>query len=76
MLPIAHDPFTAYVQAHLGSAEFTGFQGVLDGTGSASATWTRAPIGAAYVGLHLEFAWMLVAPWERVSHPLSLELVE
>mgnify|MGYP001241965682 FL=1 len=74
-LPLVSDAFTGHIQANLGSAEFAGFQGVLDGSGSASATWTRAPIGAAFVGLRLEFAWTLVAPWDLVSHPLSIELV-
>ncbi len=73
VLPVEWDIFTGIVLQMANTPMFSGFEGVLDGTGSASATLdTLGPVDPVMEGFVLYFAYALYYPWDYVSDPVAV----
>lgn len=76
VLPLNWDIFTKLVVGLINTPIFTNFLGTLKGTGSASATFdTLGPLTPGTVGLTMNFAYALNAPWNFVSNPVGIEII-
>lgn len=74
-LPLNWDFFTSLVINLLNTPVFANFQGQLDATGSAQATFdTFGPVSGA-TGLIIHFAYTLANPFDFVSRPVPVQIV-
>jgi hypothetical protein len=75
ILRLNWDTFTALVVNFMNTSLFANFQGTLDASGMASATFdTLGPIPGA-AGLTLYFAYVLNVPWNYASNAVLIEIV-
>jgi hypothetical protein len=74
-LPINWDPFTDVMLTFINSAFFFGFYGTLSGQGTQGATLYLPPMDPAYVGIVIHFAYCLNNPFDYVSNPIAVEIV-
>jgi hypothetical protein len=51
------------------------FLGTLDGSGTATAQ-LNVPAGSGATGLTMHFAYALNNPWDFVSNPVAVEIVQ
>jgi len=78
-LPLNIDYFTYYVIFLMNSSIFQNFQGVLDSEGNGKAqvnTIGLGPLSPGCTGTILYFAYALYYPWDVVSNPVEIEIVE
>lgn len=76
-LPINMDAVTDLVWQNLNTAFFADFLGVLDGNGTATAQLdTFGPLPSSTLGLELVFAYACNNPWDYVSNPTFIEIVD
>jgi hypothetical protein len=75
-LPINFDLLTYTILDLLNTALFTGFLGTLDSFGAATAQLNSPALPPGYVGLKIHFAFCLNDPYDFVSNPLEVEVVE
>jgi hypothetical protein len=75
ILPVNWDFFTNIVINLANTAIFDNFLGTLDGTGSAAATLNMPPVPGA-AGITMYYAYALNNPWDFVSNPLAVEIVQ
>jgi hypothetical protein len=74
-MPLNWDPVTDLVIALLGTPLLDGFIGELDPAGAADAMLTLPALPPGYVGTKLHFAWCLYSPFDFVSNPVEVEIV-
>ena len=75
ILPVNWDLFTNIVMNLMNTPAFDHFLGPLDKNGLATATMNLGSIPGA-AGLTLNFAYALNKPWDWVSNPVAIEVVE
>jgi hypothetical protein len=76
-LPLNWDAVTDFVARFINTPIFTDFMGALDGNGQAQAQLnTFGPLGPGFVGTELSFAFACDHPWDYVSNPISIEIVD
>jgi agmatine/peptidylarginine deiminase len=75
-LPLNWDRLSNLVAANLNSPVLSDFQGTLDENGRATAQLNIGPMEKKAVGLQLYFAYALYYPWDFVSEPVLIEIVE
>ena len=76
-VPLNWDWFTVLTLMMAGSPQFVDFQGRLDPSGGAVATYdTLGPIEPDLVGLGASFAFISLAPSGLASNPITVELEE
>jgi len=75
-LPLNWDRVTDLVVANLNSPTFSNFRGALDKEGQATAQLNIDHLPDNAVGLQLNFAYALFQPWDFVSNPVLVEIVE
>lgn len=68
VLPLNADGFTGIIATNLGTAALPGFYGQFNADGDASATFdTMIPVPAGLLGLHVDFAYVTLYPFDAVS---------
>lgn len=78
-LPLNPDSFTVYVYIMINTPAFSNFWSTLDGEGRALAqinTASFVPISPHLIGIYIYFAYALSNPWDFVSNPVLVEVVE
>ncbi|MCB9876552.1 MAG: hypothetical protein H6835_03030 [Planctomycetes bacterium] len=76
-LPLNWDGFTSVVLETYGSGALPGFFGTLSADATATATFdTNIPVPPALLGLHVDFAWLTVAPFDAVSESAGCVVVQ
>ncbi|MFH1998533.1 MAG: M28 family peptidase [Planctomycetota bacterium] len=76
-LPLNMDAVTDLVLQNLNTPIFADFMGVLDVNGSASAQLdTFGPLPSSTLGIELVFAFACNNPWNYVSNPTFVEIVD
>jgi hypothetical protein len=74
-IPLNYDPIFARILAQSGSTMFSGFDGTLDVAGQATAILNApAPLPSSLAGMHFDFAYTLVNPFDFQSHTVWLEV--
>ena len=77
VLPLNWDPLTAYTLVYANTEPLTGFMGTLDGSGQAYAELGLYSVSLVkYIGTKLYFAYTLYDPFDLVSNPVEVEIVE
>lgn len=77
VLPLRWDGFTSLVAQQLGSAALPGFLGTFNADGSATAQFdSLIPVPAGLLGLHIDFAYVTVAPFDAVSEPAGADVTQ
>ena len=76
VLPLVWDGFTSLVVDNLGPPHFVDFAGLLDSSGSGTATLDADPLDPGWIGHRLFFAYALALPWDFASWPVSISIVE
>jgi hypothetical protein len=77
-IPINRDWFTNYILANLTNPVFGGFYGWLDGAGNGTAvfnTFGPLPAGLFLVGSTIDFAYTLMAPFDKVSNAVTITVI-
>lgn len=75
-LPVNWDLFSNIVLGMLNTPVFDNFMGVLDVSGTGSATFdTLGPLSPGTAGLTLSFAYALNKPWDFASNPVDVRIV-
>jgi hypothetical protein len=75
-LPLNWDPFTDFVWNNKTTALFQDFLGTLDKNGRALAQLNAPPLPPGYVGLMIYFAGTCNDPFDLVTNPLAVKVVE
>jgi len=75
-LPLNWDAFTDLILGLLNSYTFSNFMGVLDGNGRATAQLNLGPVPPGYVGIPIWFAFTLGNPFDVVSNPAYIFIVD
>jgi len=76
-LPLNWDGLTSLSFTYGNTSIFPNFQGTLDGSGIGSATLdTLSPLPPGAVGATLYFAYLLYPPFDFVSNPVAIEIVQ
>lgn len=71
VLPLNVDAFFGMVVSAFGQPHMAGFLGTFNGDGDAVATFdTLIQMPAALVGMHLDFAYVTLNPFDAVSEPV------
>jgi endonuclease I len=76
-IPLNRDFFTDYILANPAAPYFTGFRGILDGSGRGAArfdTLGPLPAGLFPVGTTIHFAYTVTAPFDFVSNAIAIEV--
>jgi len=73
-IPLNRDGLTDFVLNRLNTPAFTGFRGVLDGSGTATAQ-LNAPAVPGLIGTTLFFAYAAANPWDLASNAVAVEIV-
>ena len=73
-LPVNQDALTDLILAFLNTSIFSGFQGVLDPTGSASADLNIPPV-PALAGTVMSFAFATTNPFDFASNAVTVTLI-
>jgi hypothetical protein len=74
-LPLNFDVLTYTILGLLNTALFDNFLGTLDSFGAAEAQLDSPPLPTGYVGVKIHFAYCLNDPYDFVSNPLDVEIV-
>jgi parallel beta-helix repeat protein len=74
-LPINWDAFTNIVLTLLNTSVFVNFLGTLDGSGTATAQLNVPPV-TGFAPLTMHYAYALNNPWDFVSNPVAVEIVQ
>ncbi|MFH2002762.1 MAG: choice-of-anchor tandem repeat NxxGxxAF-containing protein [Planctomycetota bacterium] len=75
-LPLNWDAFTDLALGLVNSPLFSNFMNVLDGTGHGTAQLSAPPLPPGFVGATLCFAYCCNKPFDYVSNPIEIEIVE
>jgi len=75
MLPVNWDAFTDLVLYLANTALFPGFIGALDASGQCSAQLNAPTLPSAAVGLVMSYAYCCNNPFDFVSNPVDIEIV-
>ncbi len=75
-LPLNWDKLTSLVAANLNSPVLSDFQGTLDERGRGRAQLNIGPMEKKAVGLKIHFALALYDPWDFVSGPVAVEIID
>jgi len=76
-MPINWDNFTVMVLLNLNSPLFANFYGQMDADGNASAKIdTYGPFNASSVGMGLSFAFTCAYPFDYVSNPVTITVID
>ena len=76
-LPLTWDGFTTMIKNNLNNPGLTHFLGTFDENGKAYARFNRfKPIPTQYIGKKIYFAFATRDPWDYVSNPISIEIVD
>lgn len=76
VVPLNRDRFTDYGLAHLNTPLFDNFAGILDGSGSATATLNAPSITwPGLLGATVDFAWVTMTPSDYASDPAAVLVV-
>jgi hypothetical protein len=73
-LPLNWDVFTDFVISLINTPVFLNFMGTLDATGSATAQLNAPPV-PGFAGVTMHYAYALNQPWNFVSNPIAVEIV-
>jgi hypothetical protein len=77
VLPLHWDVFTDLVIYNLNSPLFMDFMGVLDAEGDGEAQFqTGGPLPKGSAGIVMTFAYALKGPWDFVSNPVDIKIVD
>jgi len=76
ILPLNWDLFTVLVLANLNSPAFQGFMSTLGSNGTAMAVFNTLGPMPGTAGLTLSFAYCLNDPWDFVSNPVQVAIVD
>ena len=75
-LPLNWDFFTNVVYQLANTPAFMNFQGTLDANGNATATFdTLGALPPGLVGVNMNFAYLVISPFDYVSNPVAIEIV-
>jgi hypothetical protein len=74
-LPVNWDVFTDFVLTLLNTSVFVNFLGTLDGSGTATAQLNVPPV-TGFAPLTMHYAYALNNPWDFVSNPVAVEIVQ
>lgn len=74
-LPLNWDIFTDIVLQLMNTTLFANFLGTLDTSGEAAAQINAPPLPATTVGTQLDFAYTLRGPYDFVSNPEHVEII-
>ena len=74
-LPLNWDGFTDVILQWLNTNTFKDFWGFLDQNGQATPQLNVGPVPPAYVGIPIWFAFALSNPYDVVSHPIYIYVV-
>jgi hypothetical protein len=75
-IPINRDWFTDFVLTHMASPRFTGFTGILSGSGSGTAVFnTLGPIHPYFIGKTLVFAYATTGTWDYASNAVTVDIL-
>ncbi|MHC4944138.1 MAG: M28 family metallopeptidase [Planctomycetota bacterium] len=74
-LPLNWDWFTDFVIALINTPVFLNFLGTLDTSGTATAQ-LNAPPAPGFAGITMHYAYALNNPWDFVSNPVAIEVVD
>jgi hypothetical protein len=76
-LPLNWDAVTDLVILNINSPAFSQFMGTLDTNGEATAQLnTFGPLDPSAVGMEIHFAFACDGPWDFVSNPVGIEIVD
>ncbi len=75
-LPLNWDFLTGFVLHNANTPALADFSGTLDSSGLASAQLNTYPLPMGTVGLELYFAYACSNPWDYVSNPLTVLIVD
>jgi hypothetical protein len=75
-LPFQMDPFTNIIFSLLNTPVFSNFMGTLDSAGQSTAQINAPPLPPGYVDTWLYFAYVLNNPFDFVSNPVAIRIVE
>ncbi len=75
-IPINQDSFSNYIVNHMYLPNFSGFQGVLDGQGKASAVLSFFTPHPGLIGKTMHYAFCTRNPWDFASNATAIDLVQ
>jgi hypothetical protein len=70
------DPFTNILLSLLNTTMFSNFLGNLDVEGQSTAQINATPLPPGYVDTLMYFAFVLNSPFDFVSNPIAIRIVE
>ena len=77
VMPLNWDLVTEFVLGAANTPAFVGFLGTLDANGQATATLnTYGPLPLSLIGQELYFAAACDKPWDYVSDPVDIEIID
>lgn len=76
VIPLNRDAVTDYIIANYGDPMFTGFRGVLDSQGKASAELVLPPSPPLPAGAVVYFAFTTLSPYDFQSNPVSVLITQ
>ncbi len=76
-LPLNWDLFTNLIIDYMNSLFFMNFLGILDTAGNGAAIFnTLGPMPSGMAGITFSFAYAMSKPWDFVSNPINVEVVQ